>query len=173
LNFVILQSNKAISRFDPLNTSLNEIRARILSLVYRFTKIPLDHRFACEQRYARFAMLELVFTGTAGSSVRVIFNYSNRARGPPSPFRSSLALFFFVSSRASPHAIFRLRTRTEIGALLTSIFLTGPKEGRQLLRIYQSPFFLLFVSHISFFFFCFFMPFYCEKALSMCARRRW
>jgi len=32
-------------------------------------------------------------------------------------------------------------------------------------------FFSLF--HISVFFFCFFMPFYCEKALSMCARRRW
>lgn len=41
-------------------------------------------------------MLGLVFTGTAGSSVRVIFNYSNRSRGPPSPFRSSLALLFFV-----------------------------------------------------------------------------
>lgn len=40
-------------------------------------------------------MLEPVFTGTAGSSVRVIFNYSNRTRGPPSPFRSSLALPFF------------------------------------------------------------------------------
>lgn len=41
-------------------------------------------------------MLEFVFTGTAGSSVRVIFNYFNRARGPPSPFRSSHVLLFFV-----------------------------------------------------------------------------
>lgn len=35
--------------------------------------------------HARFAMLRLVFTGTAGSSVRVIFNYSNRAREPSFP----------------------------------------------------------------------------------------
>lgn len=83
-------------------------------------------------------MLEPVFTGTAGSSVRVIFNYSNRTRGPPSPFRSSLALpflFLFCILSCTTSRYFSFTARTEIGAPLASTFSGRPKDRKKLVRI--------------------------------------
>lgn len=55
-----------------------------------------SHTRVCDQRCIRFAMLELVFTGTAGSSWSELFLTIPTVRAAPSPFL--LALLFFLRS---------------------------------------------------------------------------
>lgn len=58
----------------------------LLASCQNFFLITDSHTRVCDQRRIRFAMLELVFTGTAGSSWSELFLTIPTVRAAPSPF---------------------------------------------------------------------------------------